>query len=128
MLVLKVRVNNEAPILAGADDLGVLNAVVSCVGKLGPATEPLREDEGVEMSLKLGGLTSRAGGVADQHLDWMAHKSLEIGDVISVEVLDATMADAPVGGKEAVRKASDERDYFEHCKRNYLALKDKYER
>jgi hypothetical protein len=33
MYALKVRINDAAPIIAGADDLGVFNAIVSC----GPA-------------------------------------------------------------------------------------------
>lgn len=127
MYALKVRINDEAPIIAGADDLGVLNATVSCVGKLGSSSRPMREDETADLFITVGGLTSRASDVPDEHLNWVSQKPLKIGDVISVEVLDTPSADAPISGKEAEKRMHDEREYFEHCKKVYLSLCEKYE-
>jgi len=127
MYALKVRINDEAPIIAGADDLGVLNATVSCVGTLGSSSRPIRENEPADLFITVGGLTSRASDVPDEHLNWVSQKPLRIGDLISVEVLDAPSADAPISGKEAEKRKHDEREYFEHCKKVYLSLCEKYE-
>jgi hypothetical protein len=127
MYALKVRINDEAPIIAGANDLGVLNATVSCVGKLGSTSRPVREDEAADLFITVGGLTARASDVPDEHLNWVSQKPLKIGDLILVEVLDTPSVDAPISGKEAVKRKHDEREYFEHCKKVYLSLREKYE-
>jgi hypothetical protein len=127
MYALKVRINDEAPTIAGANDLGVLNATVSCVGKLGSTSRPVREDEAADLFITVGGLTARASDVPDEHLNWVSQKPLKIGDLISVEVLDTPSVDAPINGKEAVKRKHDEREYFEHCKKVYLSLREKYE-
>lgn len=127
MYALKVRINNEAAIIAGADDLGVLNVTVNCVGKLGSISRPMRDDEPADLFITVGGLTSRAFDVPDEHIKWLSQKPLRIGDLISVEVLDTPSADAPISGKEAEKRKHDEREYFEHCKKVYLSLCEKYE-
>jgi hypothetical protein len=127
MYALKVRINDEAPTIAGANDLGVLNATVSCVGKLGSTSRSVREDEAADLFITVGGLTARASDVPDEHLNWVSQKPLKIGDLISVEVLDTPSVDAPISGKEAVKRKHDEREYFEHCKKVYLSLREKYE-
>jgi hypothetical protein len=126
MYALKVRINDEAPVIAGADDLGVLNATLSCVGKLGSSSRSGREDEPADLFITVGGLTSRASDVPDEHLKWVSQRPLRIGDVISVEVLDTPNVDAPISGKEAEKRKHDEREYFEHCKKIYLSLCEKY--
>jgi hypothetical protein len=127
MYAFKVRINDEVPIIAGADDLGVLNATVSCVGKLGSTSRPMLEDELGDLFITVGGRTSRASDVPDEHLKWVSQRPLKIGDLISVEVLDTPIADAPISGKEAEKRKHDEREYFEHCKKVYLSLCEKYE-
>jgi hypothetical protein len=127
MFALKVQINDEAPIIAGADDLSVLNATVNCVGKLGSASRPVREDESDDLFISVGGLTSRASDVPDEHLNWISQKPLKIGDLISIELLETPRADAPISGKEAGKRKQEEREYFEHCKKAYLKLREKYE-
>lgn len=127
MYAFKIRINDEAPVIAGADDLGILNATVTCAGKLGSGSQLGREDEPADVSMTVGGLTSRAADVPDEHLHWISQKPLGIGDVISVEVVNLLEADAPISGKEAEKRNHDEREYFEHCKKVYLSLYDKYE-
>lgn len=127
MYALKIRINDEAPIIAGADDLSVLNAIVTCSGKLGSASRPMREDEPADLFISVGGLTARASDIPDEHLNWISQKKLRIGDLISLELLDTPSVDAPISGKEAEKRKQDEREYFEHCKKTYLKLRDKYE-
>jgi hypothetical protein len=127
MYALKVQINDEAPVIAGADDLGVLTATVTCVGKLGSGSRSGHEDEPADLFITVGGLSSRTSGRPDEHLTWLSQKPLRPGDVLSVEVLDTSTADAPISGKEAEQRKHDEREYFEHCKKVYLRLREKYE-
>lgn len=125
MYALKVTINDEAPFVAGAEDLGVLNAIVSCVGVLGSQTRRARDE--VDLSLTVGGLTSRAPELADEHVRWLPNRGLSVGDVVRIELVETTVADAPISGHEAEKRKHDEREYFEHCKRAYLKMREKYE-
>jgi hypothetical protein len=127
MLVLRVQVNQEPPVVAGAQDLGVLNAIVTGVGKLGAESHPSRPDEPPDIHLSLGGLTARASGSGDEHLRWVSHRDLNVGDRVIVEILEAPYADPVESGHAAKQRERDEREYFEHCKQAYLELRSKYE-
>jgi len=127
MHALKVRINDEAPVIAGADDLSVLSAAISCVGKLGNSSQSGREGEPADLFITVGGLTARAPEVPDEHFKWVSQRPLKIGDVISVEVLETHDVDAPISGEEAEKRMYDEREYFEHCKKTYFSLREKYE-
>ncbi|MES2299732.1 MAG: hypothetical protein V4582_22020 [Pseudomonadota bacterium] len=127
MYALRVRVNGEEPVVAGADDLGVLTATVNCVGKLGSASHQVRDDEDADLFLSVGGLTSRPPDMADEHVRWVSLRALHVGDVINVEIIETPNADAPIGGEQAAKKKHDEREYFEHCKRTYFALRERFE-
>lgn len=113
--------------VGGADDLGVLNAIVTAVGKLGDGARPTGPNEPPDIHLSLGGLTSRSADVPDEHLRWVGHRELSVGDRITVEILEATSADPIESGREAKKREDDEREYFEHCKRAYFELRSKYE-
>lgn len=127
MFALKVQINDEAPVIAGSDDLGVLNAVVNCVGRLGSRSVSGRANEPADLFITVGGLTSRVSNEPDEHVQWISQKPLKIGDVISVEVMDTLIVNAPISGKEAEKRKHDELEYFEHCKKVYLRLREKYE-
>jgi len=64
---------------------------------------------------------------SDEHLGWIALRELRVGDRITVEVLEETLAHPVESEWEAEKRAHDEREYFEHCKRVYLDLRSKYE-
>jgi hypothetical protein len=101
MYALKVQINDEAPVIAGADDLGVLNATVTCVGALGSSGHPGRADEFVDLFITVGGLTGRDSSVPNKHVKWMSQKPLRIGDLISIQVLDTFDVQAPISEKDA---------------------------
>jgi hypothetical protein len=61
MYAFKVSVNGEAPIVGGADDLGVLTAILTGSGRLGPSSVPRKNAKSPDFSFHLGGLTARAG-------------------------------------------------------------------
>ena len=127
MYALKVQVNDESPITAGAPDLGVLNAIVNCLGPLGEAARRVRDSEDVDLFLTVGGLTSRLLDLPDEHLRWASNRALHVGDIVRVEIVETDSPDAPEGANEAEKRQQDEREYFEHCKKIYLSLREKYE-
>jgi hypothetical protein len=127
MYALKVQVNSELPIVAGAPDLCVLNAIINCVGKLGDSARDVREAEEVDLFLSVGGLTSRLHDLPDEHLRWASNRTLHAGDVVRVEIVETDSADSPGDAHEAEKRQHDEREYFEHCKRTYLELREKYD-
>jgi hypothetical protein len=127
MFALKVQINEDTPVTGGAKDLGVLSAILTCAGKLGPAIVPGRNDETHDFTFRLGGLTSRAKGEVDEHLVWLEYRELKLGDRLTIQIVETDKVDAVCSGREAEEAADDERAYFEHCKQTYLDLRGKYE-
>jgi hypothetical protein len=127
MFALKVQINEDTPVTGGAKDLGVLSAILTCAGKLGPASVPGRNDETHDFTFRLGGLTSRAKGEVDEHLVWLEYRELKLGDRLTIQIVETDKVDAVCSGREAEEAADDERAYFEHCKQTYLDLRGKYE-
>ena len=123
MLALRVSVNEGKPITAGTEDLSVLSAIVTMVGKLGARTVDRGRGK-PDLFLSLGGLTARAKK-KDEHLRWTAHRKLKLGDRVVVELVEATKAGRIVQ-RTAAQKRS-ERDYYNQIKKQYLELKKKYE-
>lgn len=127
MYALKIRINEEAAVIAGADDLGVLNAMVNCVGKLGVVSSTARTGDSPDFFLSLGGLTSRSSGISDEHMHWIANQRLLVGDVIRLELVEAMTSTKPLSNEHVSNNGYNEREFFEHCKRYYFALREKYE-
>ncbi len=94
MIALQVSLNGKRVCIAGAEDLGVLSAVISAVGKLGSKTVPARPNEASDIFYSVGGRTSRSS-CEDVHVDWQSIAPLKIGDTISVKVIQTHRADRP---------------------------------
>ena len=123
MLALRVSVNTEKPVTAGTEDLYVLSAAVTMVGKLGVKTVDRGRGK-PDMFLHLGGLTARAKR-KNEHLRWTAHRKLKVGDRVVVELVKTSRA-----GRIVERTAAETRSDLEHynrLKQHYLELKKKYE-
>lgn len=127
MYALRVSINGEVPVVAGSEDLGVLNAIVNCVGKLGNSGRKLEEQEDADLFLHVGGLTSRHDKSTDEHVRWIINRTLCVDDVVTIEIIETGSADSPTDAHAAKKRQDDEREYFEHCKREYLELREKYE-
>jgi|ERR1041385_1504107 hypothetical protein len=96
MIALKVSLNGKRVCIAGADDLAVLNAIVSASGKLGHKTVPARPDETTgEMFYSVGGLTARPNPRKDVHLRWKSVAPLRVGDMVQVEIVETDNPDRP---------------------------------
>ena len=93
MFALKVWINEEPPVIAGAEDLGVLHASVNCGGVLGSAVHTLRAAGQAEFRCTVGGLTSRAPGLQNEHVRWLEQRMLKVGDRVTVEIVETMVAD-----------------------------------
>ena len=127
MYAFKVSINHGSPVVGGASDLGVLSAIFTGAGPLGSNSVPHREGQPVDFSFRLGGLTSRAPGHEDEHLQWLDIDDLKVGDTVRIEIVQTDSVNPIIGGSQAKQRADEEREYFEHCKRTYLELRSKYE-
>lgn len=97
MIAFEIKVNGQSLGTAGANDLSVLTAIIGAVGKLGPnSTGAHQREEHYNIELTVGGLTSRADGSTDEHLEWIT-QALKTGDVITVTLVKVDVADAPTG-------------------------------
>jgi len=102
MIVVEVSLNDKRLALAGADDLCVLSAIVNATGKLGPKSHGTKfEESEFDLSLRVGGLTSRGNGVEDEHPVWVDQLGLSLGDVVTVRLLDESEADSVVSASSA---------------------------
>ena len=94
MIALEVSLNGKRVCVGGAEDLSVLSAHVTAVGKLGKKTVPARPDEtGAEIHYSVGGLTARRKPTTDVHLRWKSVAALRIGDVVQVKILETDKVD-----------------------------------
>lgn len=93
MIALRVTINEEPPITAGAEDLGVLNAIVGCGGILGSTTYPYGEKETRMLDCQVSGLTRRPPSIANEHLRWLQRWDLKVGDRVTVEIVEVNSAD-----------------------------------
>ncbi|MBQ0946619.1 hypothetical protein KAK07_25055 [Ideonella sp. 4Y16] len=127
MLAFRVQLNNQPAVTGGAEDLGVLTTTITAVGQLGPKALRRRSDEEIEVHVRLGGLTSRGPGIEDEHLVWFEEHGVQPGDKIIVEVIETETPDPVESGSTAQERVDDERAYFEHCKKAYFEMREKYE-
>lgn len=127
MIALKVAVNGKVLCIAGAEDLGVLNAIVGAGGNLGKLTKQIR-DESPDVSLRVGGLTSREND-SDDHLNWVESLDLTAGDLVTIEILESNSVDAPAGSRpyDEKRHSKRKKEDWEYAKEIYFTFKDEFE-
>jgi hypothetical protein len=101
MIAFAVYLNKKKLTLGGADDLSVLTAGVNAVGKLGKTSAQVGPRRRPELWLSVSGLTSRSGGAQDEHLRWISHKRLRIGDKITVQLVRTDRPDKHVSSHVA---------------------------
>lgn len=128
MLALEIFVNGRKVSVAGAEDLTVLTGIVSAVGKLGRNASGVKAHKnGYDLSLTVGGLTGRVDGTPNEHLSWVGHKRLKVGDRIEIRVRKATSADSPIESTPS-RSKEQERFQYKWAKSLYMKLRKKYEK
>ncbi|MFZ6769962.1 hypothetical protein ACO0LM_23150 [Undibacterium sp. Di26W] len=127
MYALKISINGGTPIVAGGEDLVVLNTIIDGTGKLGSQANSRRGDDTYDFAVSVGGLTARNENQTDEHLRWLSQMPLQVGDTVQIEIVETTVVDPVISGSEAKKMEDDERSYFEHCKKAYLDMRNKYE-
>jgi hypothetical protein len=126
MIAIDVYLNGKFLGRAGAEDLSVLDGIVSAVGKLGPHSKGAKGNEDTYyLELRVGGMTGRQSVEEDEHLDWVT-MDLEVGNEICFRLVEANTADVPKSTRPVYRENEQEK-YFKWAKEFYLAYKDKYE-
>jgi hypothetical protein len=128
MIALRITVNGKRSVVAAAQDVSVISATISLLGRLGTSTV-IKRGRGSEFALHVGGLTSRPEEAPDEHLTWIDHRKMKRGDTVLIEIIETESASRvvrrdPAGGKTV---SSGEREYYEEAKAVYFALKQKYE-
>jgi hypothetical protein len=96
MVVFELLVNGKVVARGGAEDLGVLSHTVTARGVLGRAslgTSNVKDRAVLEASLT--GLTSRAAQPSHVHQLWHQSRNLQVGDEITVRILESQEADTP---------------------------------
>lgn len=130
MIAVEVSLNGELLTVAGSDELAVLSTIVNASGKLGPKSHGTKfENNDYDLSMRVGGLTSRGDGQEDEHPLWVERTQLSVGDVVTVRLIEVSDADVPVSATSAGENINDanERRWYEMAKEAYFELKDKYE-
>ena len=126
MITFEIELNGISLGRAGTDDLSVLAATITVVGKLGAHSHGSAEYEtNYQTELRVGGLTSRADSAVNEHLDWI-NQNLKPGDVVTIKILEASSADAPTSAKP-VSTEEDCKLQFEWAKKVYLENREKFE-
>jgi len=127
MYALRVTINGKKTVVAGAEDLSVLSAMVTLTGKLGArAVSPGRGKP--DLMVRVGGLTSRRKR-PDEHLEWLTNYNVKVGDQFLIEIIKVNKTGRVIRRRPANGKAatSGGRAFYKELKKMYLDLKKKYE-
>ena len=106
MIALEILLNGKRLGVAGADDLGVLHAIVTAGGQLGSKTVRVHRNPEAnpdanmhpDFTLHVGGLTSRGDNAKNEHLRWHLPAQISVGDTIEIRLLDVPLetVDLPI--------------------------------
>lgn len=130
MIALQVKLNGELLAIAGRNDLCVLNTIIDASGVLGAESVGTKgEKEGVNLGVHVGGLSAKSDDDPGEHLRWVSRKALQIGDEVSVQILEVSEAEEPVPEKRSPKEQQEQiqRNQWESSRAFYLKHKDKYE-
>ena len=127
MYALRVSFNGGKPVIAGAEDLGTLSLHVSGGGLLDSKPLTSRNATSPQFHCSLSGLTQRTPSLQDERLFWVQRNDLKLGDVVEIEIVEVDLADSVASNSTTLAADSEEKEYFEHVKRDYLRLLRKYE-
>jgi flagellar basal body L-ring protein FlgH len=126
MIAFEIELNGQVIGLAGTEDLCVLTAIVTAVGKLGAQSEGATDHKtDYHAGLSVGGLTARVDASQDEHFDWL-RQPVNPGDVVTIRILESPSADAPSAAKPA-RTGDVFKQQFESAKQFYLENREKFE-
>ncbi|HEY1068010.1 MAG TPA: hypothetical protein VGE52_17935 [Pirellulales bacterium] len=102
MFALRVRINDDEPVTAGAEDLALLSAHIMGMGKLGSKPQFGMMGEAPQFNCTVAGMTMGGLGSPQDQLRWMPMRKLNVGDKITIEIIETEFAD-PVVSSEAAK-------------------------
>lgn len=130
MIALHIVIDGGASVVAGASDLQVLVLALGC-NPLSDMMNPGRERRGLApqsaFDLTVSGRIPGMSGAQGQAVQWLEGLALQAGQTVTVTIIDTERADPSLPACLVVPRGRTEREHFEHCKRIYLELKDKYD-
>lgn len=130
MIALHVVIDGAASVVAGDSALQVLALALGCHPQA-DAMNPARTRRGLApqpaFDVTVTGLAAGAGGEPGAAVHWLEGLALRAGQTVTVTVIDTVRADPALPPRAMPPRGRSERDHFEHCKRIYLELKDRYE-
>jgi hypothetical protein len=125
MLAFEVSIDGQAPVVAGVEDWSILFLHVTARRAGNPGTG---DKDRVEASV--GGLSLSDAANVSHHFRW-SEKSLDIGSVVSIRVVDALEVDAPAKRYRSDREVRESPFTEEEWRRmrynDYLALRKEFE-
>lgn len=130
MIALKVKLNGELLALAGREDLCVLNTIIDATGVLGSESAgTVAEKDKAHIGVHIGGLSARTNDDPGQHMRWVGRKPINIGDEISVQVLEVDIADEPILEKRTPQEQNEQilKSQWESSREFYFKHKEKFE-
>ncbi len=141
MIVFRLKLNGKILAVMGREDLSVLSACITARGKLGSKSSGISgtvAGEGdFEVNLAPGGMAFNRTKETDQHFSWAGGGQLNIGDEISVTILESDTADKGISDDDTFLESAKkdveelrekgERSRYEKSKKYYLENRHKYE-
>lgn len=94
MFGLRVTINQDAFVVAAAEDASQVIAMLTATGVLGPSTRPSGAGETHECWLSVRSTCQVAG--AGNRVPWIRRYGLGIGDQVTIEIVETDHATAPL--------------------------------
>lgn len=106
-LCFEITINNDAPVLAGLDDVSVLSAVLTFLASRN------------ELELRVGGLVSD-GRHGNEHLEWL-QRELTRGDSVSIRIVESPAPSVPISRvrEDPMVAEQQERAYYDRLKKRF---------
>ena len=108
MIAFVVSVNGQRVATIGVGDSGVLSAIVRWAGRAGEAGD---------LGLDIGGLDTRT----DEHIRWPHPPEIKVGDMITIQVIEADTVDMPTDRKTPAQLRQEEEEFLTEMEREHDA-------
>jgi hypothetical protein len=108
MIAFVVKVNEQCVGTIGIGDSGVLNTIVSWLGRTG---------EPGDLHLSIGGLDTHT----DEHVRWSDPPEIKIGDTVSIQVIETDTVDTPIDRKTPAQLREEEQAFLTEMEAEHQA-------
>ncbi len=94
MIAFEIRLNGEKVCLAGIGEHGVMSQHLSW-SQRAPKADSNEKPERAKPHFHIGGLVNQ------EHIDWIRHQDVEIGDEVTIRIVEVESADEPTHRERA---------------------------